>query len=312
MAATDLTALRVNGVPVFGGVNPSLVTGDVRFVDDSGTDLPGSGAEDNPLASLDYAIGRCTINQGDHIILKEGHAETLTTQITADMAGITIVGLGHGDNRPTLTINAAIFGIYCNVNNVKFINIRIVAGASATVLTELLRVKGDNVKFIGCQFEMAYDMYHMVTVTGGNDVQFLDCVFLNAVTTSADTHPQTALLDKEGTKTLVKGCRFNDLSAKKAERWRVCVEGGKMAASGAVNAYGQLTVEDCTFECRGVATGTRTAGASGYMATLFCRAVSPSSNTAAGFLFTPTYQNIVESYDVAAVNKVGLVSVTTA
>jgi hypothetical protein len=47
------------------------------------------------------------------------------------------------------------------------------------------------------------------------------------------------------------------------------------------------------------------------MATKYCRGISPSSNTSVGSIFTPTYQYIVQTYNVAAVNKVGVVTVTT-
>jgi len=134
--------------------------------------------------------------------------------------------------------------------------------------------------------------------------------YINAVVTSASLHPQTAILNTLGTRVLVKDGRFNDCAAFKAERWRAVCEGGGLASS--------MEVEGCTFIVRGIATRTRSAAASDgtgtqspTMATLFCRAISPSANTATGALYTPTCQYIVESYDVAEVNKVGVVAVTT-
>jgi hypothetical protein len=131
-------------------------------------------------------------------------------------------------------------------------------------------------------------------------------VFINKYapgTGAAGTKAQQAILNIGGTRVLVKNCRFNDIHADAAHKWKACIEGGKLTAS--------LDVEDCTFVCRGIATRTRTAAASGYMATKFCRGISPSSNTAVGSIFTPTYQFMLETYNVAAVNKVGLVMVTT-
>lgn len=81
------------------------------------------------------------------------------------------------------------------------------------------------------------------------------------------------------------------------------MEGGRLTSS--------MTIKEALFICRGVATGTRSAGASGYQATIDCRGISPSGNTAVGSIFTPTYQYIIETYNVAAVNKVGVVTVTT-
>jgi hypothetical protein len=58
------------------------------------------------LATIDGAINKCTANQGDVIFVAEGHTETYTTtgaKFTADVAGITIIGLGTGSNRPTIS-----------------------------------------------------------------------------------------------------------------------------------------------------------------------------------------------------------------
>lgn len=98
------------GIPLIGS-GPILATGDVFFVDSvSGTDSGGSdGTNLRPFATLDYAIGRCTANNGDVIFLKENHAETLAAAdaVNVDIAGIKIVGLGVGDDRPTFTFATA-------------------------------------------------------------------------------------------------------------------------------------------------------------------------------------------------------------
>lgn len=58
-----------------------------------------------PYSTVDYAIGRCLANRGDVIFVKPGHAETLdaASDITSDVAGVTIIGLGTGAKRPTFT-----------------------------------------------------------------------------------------------------------------------------------------------------------------------------------------------------------------
>lgn len=67
------------------------------------------GTFNKPFATLDYAIGRCQANKGDIIFVKPGHAETVSsaTALSVDVAGIAIVGLGSGLNRPTFTLNTA-------------------------------------------------------------------------------------------------------------------------------------------------------------------------------------------------------------
>jgi L-asparaginase/Glu-tRNA(Gln) amidotransferase subunit D len=62
-----------------------------------------------PAATLDGAIGKTTANNGDLILVHPGHSETLSAAaaITCDVAGVTIVGLGTGNNRPTFTLDTA-------------------------------------------------------------------------------------------------------------------------------------------------------------------------------------------------------------
>jgi len=303
-----LGAFKINGIPVIG---PHMTTGQIYFVDSgTGSDSNSGLNEKAPLATWDAAINKCTANQGDVIYLFPGHAETITSAIAMDVAGVTVVGLGNGDNRPSITVNGAFRGVKITGDDTMITNVRFLAGSSITAAASLMYIDASDVEISKCRFEMAYDMYHQFVTRTGDNIKVLDCEFENTVTTSASAHPQRAVLNRGATNVLVKGCRFRDVGAKKAERWRACVSGGPLASS--------LCVEDCTFICRGVATNTRSAAASDgtgtqspTMATLYCRAISPSANTAVGALFTPTCQYIIESYNVAAVNKVGVVSTTT-
>ena len=92
------------GMPVIGG---GLITsGHVFFVHSGTGSDSNSGADtDHPLATIDAAINLCTADKGDIIIVMPGHAETVSTSagFDADVAGISIVGLGNGDDRPTIT-----------------------------------------------------------------------------------------------------------------------------------------------------------------------------------------------------------------
>lgn len=106
-----------NGVSSFGvpiiGAGPVLTTGTVFFVD-SGSSTKSDSASwgtdpAQPFATLDYAIGRCTANKGDTIIVMPNHAETITGigGIAADIAGITIIGLGTYNQRPRFLMDGA-------------------------------------------------------------------------------------------------------------------------------------------------------------------------------------------------------------
>ena len=99
------------GVPVLGaGVQVPSSTGTYFFVH-SGT---GSSANDGktptyPLATIDQAVNKCTADKGDVIVVMPGHAESVSAAagIDADVAGISIVGLGNGENRPVVSFTTA-------------------------------------------------------------------------------------------------------------------------------------------------------------------------------------------------------------
>lgn len=82
-------------------------TGDVIWVNSNGGSDGNPGTITRPLATLDSAIGRTTANRGDTIMVMPNHTETILGAggITADVAGINIVGLGHGDQRPVFLMD---------------------------------------------------------------------------------------------------------------------------------------------------------------------------------------------------------------
>lgn len=115
------------GVPVMGGQLPTT-TGRYFFV----SSLIGSNGNDGkspeyPFATIDYAIGQCTASKGDVIIVMPGHAETISAAggITADVAGIFIIGLGLGNLRPTLSFSATAATFAISAANVYVANMRV-------------------------------------------------------------------------------------------------------------------------------------------------------------------------------------------
>jgi len=305
---TENIMLNISGLklPMIGDM---LVGGDVYFVDS------GSGVTNNsnnglhptksPLATIAGALDKCTAANGDFIVVLPGHAETLTAELAIDVAGVTIIGIGNGDNMPTLTINANSIYVNFTADDTKFHNMRVIAGASFGLSSRWARVAASDVAITACRFESAYVCYHNVVVVSGDNVKILDSTFdyTDATDDTTGIKAQACILNIGGTNVLVKGCRFNDILTSKSYGWPAVIEGGKLTAS--------LTVQECTFICRGIATRTRSAAASGVMYTIDCRAISPSSNTASGALFTHTYQYVVESYNVGAVNEEALIGAST-
>jgi len=141
-------------------------TGELFFVHSgTGTDAAGYGKNpDAPLATIDYAIGLCTASKGDRIYVMPGHAETLSAAgaITADVAGISIIGMGNGSNRPTLSFanTAATFAI--SAADVLVENIRVTASVDEVV-------KLFNVTAAGCTLD-AVDYFETASAQA---IQFL-------------------------------------------------------------------------------------------------------------------------------------------
>ncbi len=84
---------------------------------DSGHPAAGTGRDGtnpkNPLATIDAAltVGTSGIaaNNGDLVIVMPGHAETISdaTSMVLDVAGVAVMGIGRGGDRPTVTFDNA-------------------------------------------------------------------------------------------------------------------------------------------------------------------------------------------------------------
>jgi len=112
MSTNFPNGLMSYGIPVLGsGMEVPTTTGSYFFVDsNTGSDSSAHGSTpDKAFATIDYAIGNCTANKGDVIIAMPGHTETLTGagQLTFDVAGVTLVGLGTGTLRPNVIQDTA-------------------------------------------------------------------------------------------------------------------------------------------------------------------------------------------------------------
>lgn len=96
---------ELGGVPVSGGADV-FTTGTVYFVDSvTGSDsYTGKGVK-NSLATISAAVAKCSANVRDVILVAAGHTETVTSEITITTAGISIIGIGNGKNRPAITAN---------------------------------------------------------------------------------------------------------------------------------------------------------------------------------------------------------------
>ena len=125
MGKTTLFSRHTPG-GVYSVYDEAQTTGNIFWVDSgssTGGDTAGHGSNpDLPFLTLDYAIGRCTANNGDRIYLMPGHAEAVATAsaITVDIAGISIICLGVGASKPTFTFSETDATIVISAASVKF------------------------------------------------------------------------------------------------------------------------------------------------------------------------------------------------
>lgn len=96
------TGVSIRNMPVLNSY-----WGNVFWVDSATGSNGNKGTDRRPLATLDYAIGLCTANNGDVIMIAPNHAETITSAggITCDIAGVSIVGLGNYNQRPRFLLD---------------------------------------------------------------------------------------------------------------------------------------------------------------------------------------------------------------
>jgi hypothetical protein len=230
------------GIPIIGGGSIPTTTGSYFFVGNqhSGVDAPGYGTMEKPFATLDYAIGKCTADKGDVIIVMPGHAENIASAggITCDVAGVTVVGLGNGGKRPRFSFTAADATFVISADDITFGNIQWEA-KYADVATGLDVSAVDSITFNNCWFtESATNLNYVIVIdlaTGASNITVDNCVctcsdaandsFINGVACSGLTVVDSRIyfttaqaaacgqiaMSGNSTNTLIRDCYFVSL-----------------------------------------------------------------------------------------------------
>jgi len=160
----------IRGMPVL-----NTYSGNVIWVD-SGSALAGDGTFIRPFTTIQAAFNsaKLTANNGDIIMVQAGHAETVSAAagIDMDVAGVSVVGLGNGSNRPTITFDTAdTADIDIDAANITIENI--IFSANFADIAAAIDVNAINFTLRKCHFQ--------ATATNMN---FLVCVQDGATTTS--------------------------------------------------------------------------------------------------------------------------------
>jgi len=229
------------GMPVLGS-GGTMTTGNVYFVDDGGSDSNSGKDKDQPFATVDYAIGKCTANQGDIIIVMPGHAET-TTAIAADVAGISIIGLGHGAKMPTLTATTGASDLI-DVTAASFYmeNMRLVGAASGCTGLMALSAAADDIHLNGCKFESPATPVEQIRITPGANCGLIEyCLFKGtAAGTAASIIFECSLTGVDNEDWIIRFCDFNYIESAGCDDAAINVS----TSSGGVTG---ILIQDCNF-----------------------------------------------------------------
>jgi hypothetical protein len=99
-----LVQSQIEGVPLSGDIFWVSNASDYAY-----EWLRGKVPTANLLTSIDEAVGRCTAQRGDVIVACPYYNETVSaaSQVDLDVAGISLIGLGHGTAMPMLDYTVA-------------------------------------------------------------------------------------------------------------------------------------------------------------------------------------------------------------
>jgi hypothetical protein len=247
------------------------------------------GNFNDPYSTLNYAVTQCVANRGDVILAKPGHAETISSATAAAMsiAGVAVVGLGVGSNRPKFTLDTANTAtIAVSADNVSFQNCQFVANfLSIAACFTLSTAKNFTVE--NCSFtdtSSVLNFLNIVKSTGAantvDGLTFNDNTVINLGVTSNNTTILTA----------------NDIDRLTMQRnyMKWAVQNDK--AIGIIVTAGVLTNLICT-DNMGYRPNTTTAGGS---------LITVGGTTSTGIVARNLVQTLTTTTDLLFTTSVGL------
>lgn len=170
-----------------------IASGNVYFVDSITGSATGGYTADAPAATLAQALALCTANNNDTIYVFPTHVESFAgaAALTVTASGVTIIGLGNGLNRPTITWTTAITAqmIISGANNTFRNMIFDFTGFDA--ITAAISITGADVAFEDCQFNVnsatAGVVLGILTAATAARLRIERCRFLGPATNSGTT-----------------------------------------------------------------------------------------------------------------------------
>lgn len=166
-------------------------TGNFFYVDSgAGSDTYTGLDWIHPKATLDAAVALCTANNGDVIFVAAGHNEALTAAdgVDLDVAGITVVGLGNGYDRPRFDYDHADGEFVIGAASVAVYNLQFLP--SVTVVT------------------------HAIDIENAGDYALISgCEFLDGEATATDEFVDTIQVGTTATNVTIQNCRYTSITS---------------------------------------------------------------------------------------------------
>lgn len=118
------------------------------------------GTISKPFATIDFAVSQCTDNNGDIIMVNEGHTESVTTSLGLEVnkTGISIIGVGTGKTRPQITFSTdAGAAMYVSTPKNYIYNLQFIAGIDG--LLTCLNSDTTDITIDSCIFTKSSDAF---------------------------------------------------------------------------------------------------------------------------------------------------------
>jgi len=172
------------------------------------TDSNNDGTNpDVPMATLDAAVSVSGLTAGDTIWVMPGHAETRSVtgaQVTLDVDGIYIIGVGEGASMPTFTFSHTGATWTWSAAGVTVANLLFVTGVDSVVT--YATISGADARLMNCETRDTTDVEVVTDFTITGDRPVIDGLFKNGYTGG---NANDAVLSLNGVdRGEIKNCRF--------------------------------------------------------------------------------------------------------
>jgi hypothetical protein len=174
---------------LIGGSTPTGLGRGLTWYVDSAVDGTDGSSPNTAFGTLDEAFAKCTASQGDVIVVMPNHAETITGAggIAHDVAGVSVIGLGVGNQRPRFLMDGATTVTYLISAADAYVENLVFAAGHADIVTCIGISTGVGATIKNCEFVdnvAGENFLSAITSTGAaNTADMLtveDCFFYSA------------------------------------------------------------------------------------------------------------------------------------